>query len=53
VQAPEKLHREKALVTTVIALAVILSLLTWIDLPILERLTSPHYIEIGRDRGSP
>lgn len=49
VQAPEKLHREKALVTTVIVLAVILALLTWIDLPILERLTSPHYIEIGPD----
>jgi len=49
VQEPEKLHQEKTLVLTVIILAVALALLTWIDLPILERLTSPHYIEIRLD----
>jgi len=49
VQEPEKLHRETPLVVTVILLAVALALLTWIDLPILERLTSPHYIEIHLD----
>ncbi len=49
VQEPEKLHREKSLVVTVILLAVALALLTWIDLPILERLTSPHYIELRLD----
>lgn len=49
VQAPENLHQERALVAMVVILGVILALLTWIDLPILERLTSPHYIEIGRD----
>ena len=47
VQEPEKLHRETALVVTVVVLAVALALLTWIDLPILERLTSPHYIRLG------
>ena len=46
VQEPEKLHREPALVVTIVLLAVVLILLTWIDLPILERLTSPHYIEL-------
>ena len=46
VQEPEKLHREPALVVTIVLLAVVLILLTWIDLPILERLTSPHYIKL-------
>jgi len=49
VQEPEKLHRENALVGTIILLAVVLAVLTWVDLPILERLTSPHYIEIQLD----
>ena len=49
VQVPEKLHKERALVWVVIILALTLVLLTWIDLPILERLTSPHYIELQFD----
>lgn len=47
VQQPERLHRERVLVAMVVVLVVVLALLTWIDLPILERLSSPHYIEIG------
>lgn len=46
VQQPEKLHKERALVWTVMILALVLVVLTWVDLPILERLSSPHYIEI-------
>ena len=49
VQEPEKLHRERALVAVVVLLAAALAVLTWVDLPILERLTSPHYIEIHLD----
>ena len=39
----------KKLWTMVALLVVVLVLLTWIDLPILERLSSPHYIEIGAE----
>jgi 4-hydroxybenzoate polyprenyltransferase len=49
VQAPEKLFRERPLVLTVIVLTLTLVVLTWIDIPILERLTSPHFIRIGSD----
>ena len=49
VQEPHTLHRERSLVVTVVVLAVALALLTWIDVPILERLTSPHFIEIRFD----
>ena len=45
-QAPEGLLREKSLVFLVILLALTLTILTWVDIPILEDLTSPHYIEI-------
>ncbi len=48
-QAPEGLFREKTLVIVVVLLALTLTLLTWIDIPVLDRLTSPHYIEISLD----
>lgn len=49
VQSPEKLFHERALMLTVTALALVLVVLTWIDIPILERLTSPHFISIGSE----
>ncbi len=48
-QTPEKLFREKALLATVVLLVVALALLTWIDLPILDRLTTAHYIQLSGD----
>lgn len=45
-QTPERLLREKGLVVAAVLVVVSLVALTWIDLPILERLTSPHYIEL-------
>lgn len=44
--APEHLYREKTLLVLILALAVTLLLLTWIDLPFLDRLSDPHYIEL-------
>ncbi len=49
-QAPESLFREKALMVVVLLLVAALALLTWIDLPQLERLTVPHYLSVP---GSP
>ena len=49
VQAPEGLFREKTLVFLVLLLALTLTALTWIDIPVLDRLASPHYIEISLD----
>lgn len=46
VQTPERLFRERGLVLTASLLVVSLLVLTWVDLPILEKLTSPHYIEL-------
>ena len=48
-QTPERLFRERALMGLVALLAVALVVLTWIDIPILEQLTSPHYIELVLD----
>ncbi len=45
-QTPEKLFKEKSLMLTVALLAVALAILTWIDVPILEKLTTPHYIHL-------
>ena len=49
VQAPERLFREPSLVLLVALLGGALLLLTWIDLPILDRLTDPHYIHLSPD----
>lgn len=49
VQAPEKLLQERALMLTALILVATLAVLTWVDIPVLERLTSPHYIRIGTD----
>lgn len=46
-QAPERLFREKTLVVISVVLVVVLALLTWIDIPLLERLSDPHYIELS------
>ncbi len=45
-QTPEKLFKEKSLMATVALLAVALAILTWVDVPALERLTTPHYIHL-------
>ncbi|MCP3959560.1 MAG: UbiA family prenyltransferase [bacterium] len=45
-QTPEKLFREKVLMIIVALLILALALLTWIDIPRLERLTAPHYIHL-------
>ncbi|MEM9598735.1 MAG: UbiA family prenyltransferase [Acidobacteriota bacterium] len=48
-QAPERLFEEKALMAVVALLVVTLGVLTWVDLPFLERLADPHYIEVPLD----
>ncbi len=45
-QTPEKLFKEKSLMVAVVSLAVVLAILTWIDVPVLQRLTTPHYIQM-------
>jgi 4-hydroxybenzoate polyprenyltransferase len=44
--APERLYREKTLIVLVVVLAATLLLLTWIDLPFLDKLSDPHHIEL-------
>lgn len=46
-QAPEGLFRERKLVVALGLLLATLALLTWLDLPFLERLSDPHYIRLG------
>lgn len=46
-QTPEKLFKEGALLLTVTVLVVLLVLLTVVDLPWLEFLSDPHFIEFG------
>jgi 4-hydroxybenzoate polyprenyltransferase len=48
-QRPERLLREGGLVSVVLLLVVALAILTWIDLPFLDRLTDPHYIRLPGD----
>ena len=43
-QAPETLFREKTLMMVAALLVVALAVLTWVDIPQLERLTVPHYL---------
>jgi 4-hydroxybenzoate polyprenyltransferase len=45
-QAPEALFRERSLWLVVSLLVVALALLTWIEVPALDGLTSPDYIEL-------
>ncbi len=45
-QTPEKLWRESHIVLLAAAVVVGFVVLTWIDLPILNRLAEPHYIRI-------
>jgi len=49
VQEPERLLREKSLVAMVLILVLALAVLTFVDIPALEKLSSPHFIEIGVD----
>ena len=46
VQAPENLYKETRLIVIVVVLVVLLLALTWVDLPVLHRLTDPHYISL-------
>lgn len=46
-QAPETLYRERLLMAWIVLLGLALALLTWIDIPILHALTSPHYLSFG------
>ncbi|MDA8019945.1 MAG: UbiA prenyltransferase family protein [Thermoanaerobaculia bacterium] len=47
-QAPEKLFRETTLMVVVAVLVAALAILTVVDLPILDRLADPHFIQLGR-----
>lgn len=53
VQEPEKLWREPRLLLITALLGLALLLLTWVDLPWLDRLTDPHYIELSLPRWRP
>ena len=46
-QTPEKLFREGGLIGVVLLLVVALVVLTFVDLPFLDRLTDPHYIRLS------
>lgn len=45
-QAPERLFRERRLMTAAALLVAALALLTWVDLPWLARLSEPHYLRL-------
>jgi len=46
-QRPERLFHEKRLMATVITTLIMLVLLTFVQIPALERLTSQHFIELS------
>ncbi len=46
VQSPETLFREGRMMALVVLLIGLMLLLTWVDIPWLERLTEPHYMEL-------
>jgi len=46
-QTPEKLINNQALIVTVTLAAVALTVLTFVDIPVLERLTQPHFIDLS------
>jgi 4-hydroxybenzoate polyprenyltransferase len=45
-QTPERLFREKSLLAAAFLLVAALVILTWVELPWLDRLSSPHYIRM-------
>ncbi|MEM8963236.1 MAG: UbiA family prenyltransferase [Acidobacteriota bacterium] len=45
-EAPEGLFRERGLMLIVAALIVVVAILTWVDVPLLDTLTDPHYVEL-------
>lgn len=53
VQEPEKLWREPRLLAIAALLGLALLVLTWVDLPWLDRLTDPHYIRLPLPRATP
>ena len=46
-QTPEKLITSRALIVTVSLAAIALAVLTFVDIPVLERLTQPHFIDLS------
>ena len=46
-QTPERLFKEAGLLAVVVLLVVSLVILTFVDLPFLDRLTDPHYIRLS------
>jgi hypothetical protein len=46
-QTPEKLFRERSLITAVVLLSLAFATLTVVDIPVLDRLSDPHYIELS------
>ena len=46
-QAPERLFKSRALLTIVGLVATALVVLTFVDIPILEQLTRPHFIDLS------
>ena len=47
VQTPERLFRDRALLAILALLVAALAFLSWVDLPMLERLADPHFIELA------
>ena len=45
-QAPEKLYRERTLMTLVLVLTALFGVLTFVDLPFLNSLMSAHFIQL-------
>lgn len=48
-QKPEKLFKERGLMLVVAVLIGALALLTWVDIPVLDRLADPHYLRLPID----
>lgn len=45
-QEPERLIRDRALMVIIAILVGALIVLTWVDIPVLDRLSEPHYIQL-------
>jgi 4-hydroxybenzoate polyprenyltransferase len=46
-QKPEKLFRERGLMLLITAIGIVFAFCTFVDIPILERLTAQQYISVG------
>ena len=49
-QKPEKLFRERGLLSIVVLLAGLFVLATYVDMPLLDKLTGEHFISLGQAR---